>query len=373
MMINYFITGITGQDGIFLTKKLLQSNKNIHIYGSTRQVENLNFYKKLSSICSFDDSRISLIQIDLLNSSSVHTFLSDIKPKQIYNLTGPSSVYESYINPLNSRHQITNIFENLTKLEGESSSHTAGDFCSKDIVKLKPSNTLHDAIKKTSYAISTDETRYVLNGIYVSFRDGKMIFVATNGRRLAMVENDLEYPASHETDIIVPSKAVNELQRMLGGEGEAIVKLSGNQISFEIGDSIIVSKLIEGNYPNYKQVIPGERKERVTINREEFLNTVRRVSLLTSESSNSVKLSFSKGSIDVQANSKDIGEAKEPVVADYDGEEFAIDFNPEFLMAPLKNLSEESVYLDLIDGMSPGVIRIDGSFLYVIMPMRVSS
>ena len=115
MMINYFITGITGQDGIFLTKKLLQSNKNIHIYGSTRQVENLNFYKKLSSICSFDDSRISLIQIDLLNSSSVHTFLSDIKPKQIYNLTGPSSVYESYINPLNSRHQITNIFENLTK------------------------------------------------------------------------------------------------------------------------------------------------------------------------------------------------------------------------------------------------------------------
>ena len=106
---------------------------------------------------------------------------------------------------------------------------------------------------------------------------------------------------------------------------------------------------------------------------EEFLNTVRRVSLLTSESSNSVKLTFSKGNIDVQANSKDIGEAKEPIVADYDGDEFAIAFNPEFLMAPLKNLSEENVYLDLIDGMSPGVVRIDGTFLYVIMPMRVSA
>ena len=81
MMINYFITGITGQDGIFLTKKLLQSNKNIHIYGSTRQVENLNFYKKLSSICSFDDSRISLIQIDLLNSSSVHDISIRYKTK----------------------------------------------------------------------------------------------------------------------------------------------------------------------------------------------------------------------------------------------------------------------------------------------------
>ncbi len=232
---------------------------------------------------------------------------------------------------------------------------------------------LLNAIKKTSYAISTDETRYVLNGIYVSFREGKMTFVATDGRRLAMVENDLEYPESNETDIIIPSKAVSELQRMLGGEGDVLVKLHGNQISFEIKDSIIVSKLIEGNYPNYKQVIPGERKERVTINREEFFNTVRRVSLLTSESSNSVKLTFSKGNIDVQANSKDIGEAKESVVADYDGEEFAIAFNPGFLMAPLKNLAEEQVYLDLIDGMSPGVIRIEGSFLYVIMPMRVSS
>lgn len=232
---------------------------------------------------------------------------------------------------------------------------------------------LLDAIKKTSYAISTDETRYVLNGIYVSFREGKMTFVATDGRRLAMVDNDLEYPASHETDIIVPSKAVSELQRMLGSEGDAVVRLNGNQISFEVGESIIVSKLIEGNYPNYKQVIPGERKERVTVDREEFLSTVRRVALLTSESSNSVKLSFSKGNIDLQANSKDIGEANEKIVADYDGDEFAIAFNPEFLMAPLKSLTDESVYLDLIDGMSPGVIRIDGSFLYVIMPMRVSS
>ncbi len=160
---------------------------------------------------------------------------------------------------------------------------------------------------------------------------------------------------------------------MLGTEGDAVVRLSGDQISFEIGESIIVSKLIEGNYPNYKQVIPGKRKERITINREEFLNTVRRVSLLTSESSNSVKLTFSEGSIDVQANSKDIGEAQEPIIVDYSGEEFAIAFNPEFLMAPLKNLNDELVHLDLIDGMSPGVIRLDGSFLYVIMPMRVTA
>jgi len=225
---------------------------------------------------------------------------------------------------------------------------------------------LLDAIKKTAYAISADETRYVLNGIFVSFNEGKMTFVATDGRRLAMVENDLEFPASHEMDIIIPAKAIAELQRMLGTEGDALVRISGNQISFTIGDSVIVSKLIEGSYPNYKQVIPSDRKERITINREEFLNTIRRVSLLTSESSNSIKLTFSKGRIDVQANTKDVGEANEPIVVDYDGEEFAIAFNPEFLMAPLKNLTEDTIYLDLIDGMSPGVIRIDSSFLYVL-------
>ncbi len=235
-------------------------------------------------------------------------------------------------------------------------------------------SVLHDAIKKTAYAISSDETRYVLNGIYVSFKEGRMVFVATDGRRLAMVENELEFPASHETDIIIPAKAINELQRMLGsGDEETVVRLSGSQVSFKIGDSVIVSKLIEGSYPNYKQVIPSDRKERITINREEFLNTIRRVSLLTSESSNSIKLAFSKGRIDVQANTKDVGEANEPIVVDYDGEEFAIAFNPEFLMAPLKNLTEDTIYLDLIDGMSPGVIRIDSSFLYVIMPMRVTA
>ncbi|MBK1790642.1 DNA polymerase III subunit beta [Persicirhabdus sediminis] len=235
-----------------------------------------------------------------------------------------------------------------------------------------PQALLLNALKKTSYAISNDETRYVLNGVYVSFKEGKVTFVATDGRRLAMVENDLEYPASNEADIIVPAKAVAELQRMLSDDGDVHVQLSGSQISFEIDGSLIVSKLIEGNYPNYKQVIPGQRKERLSISREDFLNTIRRVSLLTSESSNSVKLSFSQGSVDVQANSKEIGNAEESIPADYNGEEFSIAFNPTFLMAPLKNLNEETIYLDLIDSMSPGVVRIDESFLYVIMPMRVT-
>ena len=236
-----------------------------------------------------------------------------------------------------------------------------------------PQAIIRTGLKKTSYAISTDETRYVLNGIFASFKEGKLTLVATDGRRLAMVDHDLEFPASHEVDFIVPTKAVNELQRHLSTEGELLLKLADNQVCFEIGSSVIVSKLIEGNYPNYRQVIPGESKERLTLSREQLLETTRRVSLLSSEKSNSVKLTFGPNQVDVMANSPDIGEANETLEVKYDGKPFSIAFNPEFLMAPLKSLEEDEVHLDLIDEMSPGVLRTEDAFLYVLMPMRVTS
>lgn len=246
------------------------------------------------------------------------------------------------------------------------------DFEGAKVFKI-PQQALRDGLKKTSYAISTDETRYVLNGIFTSFRDGKMTLVATDGRRLAMVDTDLEFPASHETDVIIPTKAVQELQRLLGENGDVIVKLSDNQVSFAVGDSLLASKLIEGNYPNYRQVIPGDSNERVVISREALLETVRRVSLLSSDKSNSVKLVFSENRIEVTANSPDVGEAQESMDVIYQGPAMQIAFNPEFLQAPLRNLDSNDIYLDLIDEMSPGVLRIEGTFLYVLMPMRVTN
>ncbi len=210
---------------------------------------------------------------------------------------------------------------------------------------------LHDGLRKTAYAISTDETRYVLNGVLFSFKENKLTLVATDGRRLAMLDIELEFPRSHEADIIVPTKAVTELQRLLNDDGE----------------------VIEGNYPNYKQVIPSEAKERVTLERETFLNSLRRVSLLASDKSNSIKLSFSKNNIEITANTPEVGEAKESLPVAYKGRDFSIAFNPEFLMAPLRNLTEDEVFFDLIDEMSPGVLKIQTPFLYVLMPMRVSS
>jgi DNA polymerase-3 subunit beta len=231
---------------------------------------------------------------------------------------------------------------------------------------------LRDALKKTSYAISTDETRYVLNGILLSFKDNKLTMVATDGRRLALVDLEVEFPRSQEAEIIVPTKCVTELGRLLGDDGDVKLNIAENQVAFEVGGTLLVSKLIEGNYPNYRQVIPGEAKERIALERELFLNAVHRVSLLSSEKSNSVKLVFTKNNIEIAANTPDVGEAKESLAVAYKGREFSIAFNPEFLQAPLRNLTNDEVYLDLIDEMSPGVIKIQSPFLYVLMPMRIS-
>src|SRR5207247_8272786 len=144
-------------------------------------------------------------------------------------------------------------------------------------------------------------------------------------------------------------------------------------IAFDLNKTFFVSKLIEVNYPNYRQVIPTESKERVKLERETFLNALRRVSLLASDKSNSIKLNFSKNNIDITANTPEVGEAKESLAVAYKGRDFSIAFNPEFLMAPLRALTEEEIFLDLIDEMSPGVLKIQTPFLYVLMPMRISS
>jgi DNA polymerase-3 subunit beta len=236
-----------------------------------------------------------------------------------------------------------------------------------------PQAVMRDCLRKTSYAISTDETRYVLNGILFSFKNNALTMVATDGRRLAMVEQEVEFPQSQEVDIIVPTKAVNELARLCGDNGDVVIRVTGSQVGFDLGESLLISKLIDGNYPNYRQVIPGEAKERIVLERETFQRAIGRVSLLASDKSNSVKFQFTEGQVEIIASSPDIGEARETIAINYKGKDITIAFNPEFTMAPLRNLSADEITLHLIDDISPGVIRSGNNFLYVLMPMRVNS
>jgi DNA polymerase-3 subunit beta len=239
--------------------------------------------------------------------------------------------------------------------------------------KLKASD-LKDGLRKTHYAISLDETRYVLNGIFFSFKGDKLTLVATDGRRLALAEvNDLEIPPSQEREFIVRTKAVTELMRALKDDGEVTVRISQNMVQFDCGPTTLISKLVEGNYPNYVQVIPTKVNERVTVERETLLNAVRRVSLLNTEKTASVRLNFTKGKIEINSNTPEVGEAREEMAVSYKGKDISIAFNPEFLMAPLRYLSEDEIHFELIDDISPGVLKINAPFVYVLMPMRVGT
>jgi DNA polymerase III subunit beta len=231
---------------------------------------------------------------------------------------------------------------------------------------------LRDMLKKTAYAVSNDETRYVLNGVFMGFKGDKLTVVATDGRRLALIEHDIEIPKGAEAELILPSKAVAELERLLGDKGEAKLSIGENQIIFESNGTTLVSKLIEGTYPNFRQVIPTETKERVPLERELLLAALHRASILASEKSQSVKLSFAKNTLTITATTPEVGEAKETLSINYKGKELAIAFNPQYMMDPLRNLDADEVFLELTDELSPGVIKVNAPFLYVLMPMRLS-
>ncbi|MFO7871642.1 MAG: DNA polymerase III subunit beta [Kiritimatiellia bacterium] len=229
-----------------------------------------------------------------------------------------------------------------------------------------------EMLRKTVYAASTDETRYVLNGLLLSFKQNKLTVVATDGRRLALVEYEVEIPKEAEIDIIVPTKVANQLIHTLADEGELNLYVSGNRVTFEFGDVMISSKLIEGTYPNFNQVIPSQSEERIAVERESLLTALRRASLVTSEKSIATKLTFGKNKLVVSTNAPDVGEARETVPVKYAGKEIEVAFNPEYMIAPLRTLTNDEIYIEVTDDLSPGVIKCDIPFLYVLMPMRVS-
>jgi DNA polymerase-3 subunit beta len=237
--------------------------------------------------------------------------------------------------------------------------------------------TVKAMMKKTSFAVSTDESRYVLNGIFISLKDHKMTMVATDGRRLALVDEEVDISEKSSGEFIVPAKAVTELNRLLQEKGDVEIKFGENQASFALKNDkeisvLLITKLIEGNYPNYRQVIPGEAKERVPLVREELVQALRRAEIMTSEKANSVKLTFGKNTLAITANSPEVGEARETLAVNYKGKEMAIAFNPRYLIDALNALTEDEVFFELIDELSPGVLKINGPFLYVVMPMRLS-
>jgi DNA polymerase-3 subunit beta len=235
---------------------------------------------------------------------------------------------------------------------------------------------LKGMLKKTGFSASQEEGRYVLNGTYIEFKEHKIVVVATDGRRLALVEEDYDVPENAKGGIIVPVKAVNELNRLLNEKGTVEVNFIENFVKFKLnneeGSPIqIFTKLIEGAFPNYRQVVPTESKYRIEIYREEFLGALKRAELVTSERQSSVKLSFTQNQLTITTNTPEVGDFLETVAVRFSGEDFSVAFNPAFLIEPLSVLTEDVIFFELTDHMSPGVVKTNGPFLYVVMPMRL--
>jgi DNA polymerase-3 subunit beta len=238
-------------------------------------------------------------------------------------------------------------------------------------------------LKSVSYAQSTDENRYILNGVYFNFADEKLTLVATDGRRLGLTALDLNISEENAGNLILPAKTVGELERLIGKGEKVKIAFNDRQAAFEVdidesGDTglvdhlYLVSKIVEGNYPNYRQVIPKETEHRVKIERELMLECVNRAALVTSDKNNSIKLKVSKNLLEITGQSTEYGESHESMAIAYDGPGVQVAFNPQFLMEPLKALTKDEVFFEFKDELSPGLFKTLDNFICVIMPLRLN-
>lgn len=235
-----------------------------------------------------------------------------------------------------------------------------------------PQINLREMLRKTAYAATQDDTHKNLRGVLMSFKEGKLTMVATDGRRLALIEQEIELPVEAERDIILPSKVVSELQRSLSNEGDARITIEKSQVSFNLGDTRIYSKLLDEVYPNYRQVIPAETAEHIVIDRQALLSALDRASVMMMDESNSTKLTFDSNQLTVAATASDGSSARDIVPIKYDGEKIEIVFNPNYVMDPLKAIDEDEVTIELNSGTQPALLKCSIPFLYVMMPLRVN-
>ncbi|MFP4281124.1 MAG: DNA polymerase III subunit beta [Opitutales bacterium] len=240
-------------------------------------------------------------------------------------------------------------------------------------------------LKSVSYAQSSDETRYIMNGVYFNFADSTLTLAATDGRRLAVMSKELEVTEENAGHLILPAKTVGEVERLLGQGDSVRIAFNDRQVAFEINteadaaaeagllDNIyLVSKVVEGNYPNYRQVIPKENDQHIKLNRESFAKCISRAALVTSDKNNSVKVNVSKDVLEVTGQSPEFGESNVSLNVEYAGPEVTVAFNPHFLLDPLKAIPRDEVIFEFKDELSPGVIRTPDSFLCVVMPLRLN-
>lgn len=239
---------------------------------------------------------------------------------------------------------------------------------------------LKDMFFRTAFAVSKEDNRYVLTGVLMQIANGKATFVGTDGKRLARTFSTVDIDPTFSSQSIIPLKAVDEIVKNLGDEGEAKVSIMTDKIAIEANYVRILTKLLAGEYPDVDRVIPDQSNIIVSLHREELMTLLRQISLFTADHHHSVRFTFSNGELKLTANTMDIGEGNVIMPVNYQGPKLEIAFNPGFFIDILRHCKQEIVTLGLTDPYNPGILT-DGdnltqlphvSPLFVIMPMRLS-
>lgn len=245
---------------------------------------------------------------------------------------------------------------------------------------------LIDMLNSVSFAQSGDENRYILNGVYFNFEVDKISLVATDGRRLAMSHQEMSIDENQLGNLILPAKTVAELMRSLGKGDSVKISFNDRQVAFDITledgktnngmiDSLhLVSKIVDGNYPNFRQVIPNDVPHSVTVERELLADCVKRAALVVTDKHLSITLKLSKNLLEITGSSSEYGDAHESVQIDFDcpdDQVIRVAFNPQYLLDPLRSFVSNNITFDFKDELSPGIVRNDKGFLCVIMPLRL--
>jgi DNA polymerase III subunit beta len=261
-------------------------------------------------------------------------------------------------------------------------SYKLNTYSAEDFPKLPPvegaqtfgvdTSAFLETVSRVARAASRDESRPVLTGVLVRFEGGKLIMAATDSYRMSVKETELAEGAAEELEAIVPARALTELSRIAQDSGELQIGVQENHVVFGAGEVWLTTRRIDGQFPNYKQLLPETFEHEVALPREEFLEVVRRASVMAQRNS-PLRLRFAEGEVTVSAQTQDIGEAKESLPVPFSGEPLEIGFNPEFLRDGLESVASEEVALRLISPLRPGLLYSEPEdFSYLIMPIRLA-
>ncbi|WP_201457143.1 DNA polymerase III subunit beta [Chlamydia sp. 17-3921] len=231
---------------------------------------------------------------------------------------------------------------------------------------------LKDMLQRTSFAVSREESRYILTGVLLSITNGVATMVGTDGKRLAKIDTNVSLDKSFSGDYIIPIKAVEEITKLCSSEDtETTIFLDQDKIAVESDNTLLITKLLSGEFPDFSPVISTQSSIQLDLHREELITLLKQVALFTNETSHSVKFTFTPGELTLTANCTKVGEGKVSMAVNYSGELLEIAFNPFFFLDILKHSKDELVSLGISDSYNPGIITDSTRSLFVIMPMRL--